>query len=217
MTWNEEPCETLGAEGFRAEIWSDQDPDNPREWAEHLGTMYCAHRRYTLGDVRVEGQEDLLAELLGVDTDEFPDNPWDEIDKRYIWLPLYLYDHGGITMSTGPFSCPWDSGQVGVIAVSKSKVREEFGWQRLTQDRIHRIEDYLRAEVEEYDSYLTGEVYGYRVLDPQGEECDSCWGFYGRDKVRAEAQESLTRVLEQRRVRDPDGQLLLQFGEGGQE
>jgi hypothetical protein len=30
-------------------------------------------------------------------------------------LPLYLYDHGGITISCSPFSCPWDSGQVGWI------------------------------------------------------------------------------------------------------
>ena len=27
-------------------------------------------------------------------------------------LPLYLYDHSGITMNTCGFSCPWDSGQV---------------------------------------------------------------------------------------------------------
>ena len=44
-------------------------------------------------------------------------------------LPLYLYDHGGITMSTNPFSCPWDDGgQVGWIYASKQKFIDETGY-----------------------------------------------------------------------------------------
>ena len=33
----------------------------------------------------------------------------------FVFLPLYLFDHSGITMNTSGFSCPWDSGQVGWI------------------------------------------------------------------------------------------------------
>jgi hypothetical protein len=44
---------------------------------------------------------------------------------------LYLYDHGGITISTGPFSCPRDSGQVGFIYASHKQIRDHFGWKRL--------------------------------------------------------------------------------------
>jgi len=51
----------------------------------------------------------------------------DSLDK-YIILPLYLYDHSGITMSTGPFSCPWDSGQVGWIYAPKQKFIDETGY-----------------------------------------------------------------------------------------
>jgi len=47
------------------------------------------------------------------------------LDKHYIMLPLYLYDHSGITMSTGKFSCPWDSGQVGWIYCTIEKAMEE--------------------------------------------------------------------------------------------
>ena len=35
------------------------------------------------------------------------------ISQKFLMLPLYLYDHSGITMNTTGFSCPWDSGQVG--------------------------------------------------------------------------------------------------------
>jgi len=40
---------------------------------------------------------------------------------------LYLYDHSGITMSTSPFSCPWDSGQVGFAYVDRATVEREWG------------------------------------------------------------------------------------------
>lgn len=43
-----------------------------------------------------------------------------------IVLPLHLYDHSGITMSTGGFSCPWDSGQVGYIYVTPKALEEEY-------------------------------------------------------------------------------------------
>lgn len=45
------------------------------------------------------------------------------------WLPLWLYDHSGITMSCGrrryPYDDPWDSGQVGwIVALKKDIMRE---------------------------------------------------------------------------------------------
>lgn len=110
----------------------------------------------------------------------------EEFDKWYLSLPLYLYDHSGITMSTGRFSCPWDSGQVGFIYISKKKAREGFG--RLTKKTTERVLEVLRAEVSEYDQYLIGDVYGFQLYkheegqEPdEGEELDSCWGFYGSD------------------------------------
>ena len=49
------------------------------------------------------------------------------ISQKYLMLPLYLYDHSGITMNTTGFSCPWDSGQVGWIYASKEDALREFG------------------------------------------------------------------------------------------
>src|SRR5690606_13075957 len=97
-----------------------------------------------------------------------------------IILPLYLYDHSGITMSTTPFSCPWDSGQVGYIFVAKKKARAEYGWSRLTRARDVKVEKCLIGEVQVYDQYLQGGVWGYQALQDD-EVVDSCWGFYGSD------------------------------------
>jgi hypothetical protein len=101
--------------------------------------------------------------------------------NNIICLPLYLYDHSGITMNTTGFSCPWDSGWVGLIYVTKQQVREEYDWKVITESRRKKIEEYLTGEVETYDQYLTGDVYGYEIIRPDGSEDESCWGYFGSD------------------------------------
>lgn len=151
---------------FSIKIVTDKDPQSPREW-DNLGTVFVAHRRYDFSDVNAEDIRDDNGQID---------------DARYIHLPIYMYDHSGITVRTTPFSCPWDSGQVGVIYVDKDKVREEFGWKRITKEREAQIHKYLVDEVETLDQYLTGDVYGFTVTDNEtGEEIDSCWGFFGSD------------------------------------
>ena len=152
---------------YRLKIEHDCDPQSPREW-DNLGTMVCWHRNYNLGD------------------EQPSEDPQEYIDALapHISLPLYLYDHGGITMSTGSFACPWDSGQVGFIYVSIAKVKAEYGWKVLTAKRRKQIEQYLRNEVQTYDHYLTNNVYGFTVEQWDGVEWgheDSCWGFFGDD------------------------------------
>lgn len=112
-------------------------------------------------------------------------NEW--IEKNLIYLPLYLYDHGGITMNTTGFSCGWDSGQVGYIYITREKLKKEYGENiRFTRDFTERIEGYLRAEVETYDQYLTGDVWTiwyYPDADHYNdrEETEVVGGYYGRD------------------------------------
>jgi len=96
----------------------------------------------------------------------------------YVILPLYLMDHSGISMSTGPFGCPWDSGQVGWIVCDNETIEREWGGSR------ELARDYLRTQVATYDDYLTGNVYGFIVEEWDGndwEHVDSCFGFYGHD------------------------------------
>ncbi|HCX67884.1 hypothetical protein [Parvibaculum sp.] len=102
----------------------------------------------------------------------------DAISNKAVILPLYLYDHSGITMNTTGFHCPWDSGQVGFIFVSLEDVRREYGVQRVSGKLRRTVEDALRAEVDVYDDYLRGEVYGY-VIERDGDHVDSCWGYFG--------------------------------------
>lgn len=117
---------------------------------------------------------------------------WDEV-RQYlaqvegasIILPLYLIDHSGLSMRTYSFSdCDpgcWDSGQVGFIYCTLKDIKDCFmlkDAEEITPEILETSRKNLEAEVEEYDKYLTGEVYGY-ILFENGEEIDSCWGFYG--------------------------------------
>ena len=103
------------------------------------------------------------------------------VSDGYVILPLYLYDHSGITMSTGQFSCSFDSGQVGWIVCGKEMVDKEFGGDR------DRAENALQCEVADYDQYLRGDIYGFIVEELVCEDHDtwelveSCFGFYGSD------------------------------------
>jgi hypothetical protein len=112
----------------------------------------------------------------------------DQIEGMVI-LQLYLYDHNGITMRTGRFSCPWDSGQVGWIYADYDMIKKEYG--EVTPETIAKAEAVLEGEVKDYDYFLTGQCYGYRLFK-HGNEIDSCWGFMGEI---ADVQKHITKHL----------------------
>jgi len=163
-------AETEDYRGHKIKIYQDPEPKSPREW-DNLGTMVCFHKRYDLGDKH------------GIKSDEF--GGWDDIERHLIEelgavvvLPLYLYDHSGITMRTGSFHDRWDSGQVGFVYVDRDSVLKEYGKKRLSKSIIKRATNVLESEVKTYDQYLTGQVYGFMVEDADGEQVDSCWGYF---------------------------------------
>lgn len=151
--------------GYTINVRCDNIAESPREW-DNLGTITAWHRNYNLSDERHNYDvETFVEEVVN--------------DKNTISLPLYIYEHGGIALSTAPFSCRWDSGQVGWIHVSKDKIRKEYGVTRITKKVLERVLKVLESEVDTYGKYVNGEVYGFEILDADGEYIDSCWGFIG--------------------------------------
>lgn len=146
--------------GHTIKIYQDPCPENPREAWDNFGTMICFHSRYCLGDKHTWEKDAFLEYIKG---------------KNIIALPIFLYDHSGITMNTKGFSCHWDSGQVGYIFVTKEEIRKSFNCQVITAKIRQQAIDCLEADVSVYDQYLAGNVYGYSIE----ETGDACWGFYG--------------------------------------
>lgn len=170
------------------EIHQDLDPINPREGETNLSIMACWHQRHRLGDSQPALDPDSWLERM---QEEYPD---------LIKLPLYLYSHSGLHLQTMPFTgmnAAWDSGQVGWVFTTRQRCAElGVPWDP------DKVRAQLLAEVFEYDQFLSGDVYGFRLLQ-DGEEVASCWGFFGTDwksnglidHLPAEARE-LVEVLE---------------------
>jgi hypothetical protein len=173
---------------------------NPRE-DSNLTKMVCFHKRYNLGD-----DHDLKS-------DDF--DSWDEMEKYItsmedplIIKPLYLYDHSGITIRTRPFGDRWDSGQVGFVYVRKQDVRDNFFIKRCGQRITERVDVLLEGEVEMYDKYLTGEVYGYEiskvVMDEDGDEhekgLERCGGYFDEDQCEHDCKVNLQWFIDNEEI-----------------
>ena len=167
-------------DGAILKIYHDEHCENSLSW-DNNGIMVCFHKRYKLGDKH--------------DYNSTNFNGWDELYKQIeqdnddlvAILPLYLYDHSGISISVSPFSCRWDSGQVGFIYTTHSRLKK-MGH---TKDvNIDKVTDWLKSEVDTYNSFLIGDIYGFILHDKpcdtcygEGEELNSCWGFIGNDPI----------------------------------
>ena len=166
-------------------IVQDNNSDSPREW-DNLGTIAYKHRNYTLGEEEIDEPIEWLEDKLGLEQKyEYSNGRLEELEeqfyKKFIALPIYLYDHSGQSISTSPFGCRWDSGKVGYIYVDKQTVLKEYGGKIVTAKLKERVLGYLQGEVETYNQYISGEVYGFQVLDENEDIVDSCFGFYGLD------------------------------------
>ena len=167
----------------RVVISYDEYYEDPRSW-DNAGVMACAHNRYDLGDNGTTLNIEEAGSWACCET-------WLK-ENAIVWLPLALYDHGGITMSVGTGG-GWDSGQVGYIYAGKW----EFAAAGLDYKKdIERMRNNLMAEVEEYDHWLRGECWKWRYETRT--EChacgkgkwelkDSCGGYLGQpDKASIE-------------------------------
>jgi hypothetical protein len=180
--------DTAKVQNLTVRIEQDTDrQETSRDW-DNLGTMYCWHNRYRLGDENPYKTPEAFFES-------------EEYKQAVTVLPLGLYDHSGISMYVGTGSHPfdaggWDSGQVGVIFVTRARVLSEYSAKRITKNLLAKVREVLAGEVKTYDQDLTGDVYGYIVEDENGQHIDSCWGFYGAKEALQEGKSAAQSYLD---------------------
>jgi len=171
---------------YEFEIVEDTSPESPREW-DNFTTMICFHKRYNIGD-----KHDYKFDNY---------DSWQEMKEQIesdykvrLIKPLYMFDHSGITISTSPFGCQWDSGQIGWVIIDEKQIDYISGdASGHTNDNLEAIMD---SEVKTYDQYLTGECYGFKIYEVETcdkghehkTEIDSCWGYYDEGDCKDEAQ-----------------------------
>ena len=182
--------------GCKVKIYQDPDPQDPRE-DDNLGTMVCFHNRYTLGDTT-----DLKSSMF---------EGWEELEQHLIRergavviAPLYMYDHSGIRIKIGSFygcglpqgHARFDSGQIGFVYVNKETLLKEYGIKRITKKTKDKARRVLEGEVDTYNKYVSGQVYGFVAEDKEGEQIESCWGFYDTDEAIKEAKGNIDYYIE---------------------
>ena len=168
-----EAIETIESDNYVANIYIDNSPFDPRE-DDNFGTLITFHSNYHISDNQIFTKEELI----------------EHIQKDDIFsLPVYMYVHSGIAISTTPFNCEWDSGQVGYIFVTYEDIEKE-GW------NTEQTEKFLTSEIETYSNYLNGEVYGYVIskkedCEHSSDDVHSCWGLIGYEWVEEEVKNEL--------------------------
>src|SRR5260221_9334851 len=153
--------ETFTHRGFTVNIYQDTDAASP-EYDDGLFIVTTKNREF---QVLYEKQD---AHELMRDR---------EFCKKYWIFPLYAYIHSGVALSIcrgGQFADLWDSGQIGFVFAAKSEWRYQFRNLKKCWSAYKSAE----SRVEEWNQYLSGQVYGFQIEDSEGEDVDSCWGFY---------------------------------------
>ena len=156
-------------------IVSSESNESPREW-DNLGTLVLNKGCGDDTDFR-------FSDNYNSEQDVLEKGP-KEIKKHFgeigVILPVYKYEHSGVIYSTTPFSCRWDSGLAGFIFATKKDIRENLGIKRVTKELIEKTEKQLVSEIKTFSQYVEGDIVGFQ-LEVDGEETDSCYGFYGSD------------------------------------
>ncbi len=150
--------------GYTIKVCQDEDAQAPNEFDNTDTFLVYDHRDFT---VKVDGYD--------------PGEIFEQCQERkkffydgYFVFPVYAYIHSGVSLSLGrntyPFTCNWDTSFKGFCLVKRSK-----GW-TWTKEKAYKVAESI---VEEWNNYLSGNVYGYVIEDTDGENLESCWGFYG--------------------------------------
>ena len=170
--------ETIQHKGYEIETFYDEDAQSPNEWGNEDAFLVYDHR-------------DFFVERKGFNPDDIFENlqSGKKLYKGYFVFPVFAYIHSGVALSLGkneyPFNDRWDVSFKGFALIKKEKGQG-------TNKKAYEI---AKGIVEEWNTYLSGQVYGY------SSEFGGVWGFYGEEGYKdmiAQAKEEIDSVIEKK-------------------
>lgn len=158
-----EDVHTEEYKGMTITIHQDDDAMSPDEWADDNAFLVHYHRDFYLSRDSVITEDDARAWYQGEEIEQV---------TEYWIFPVAAYIHGGVALALGngrgfPDYC-WDVCHCGLVLLAREEWADEAAARK-----------YAEAKIQEWNYYLSGQVYGYVVEDQDGEHIDSCWGFIG--------------------------------------
>jgi hypothetical protein len=165
---------------YKIEVVQDEMADSPDCWGNEDAFVVYDHRQFY---VKREGFD--------------PKEIFEHIEKtgRFFYdghfiFPLYAYIHSGVALSVGDHNFPdarWDVSSTGFVLVKRQK-----GW-TWARKKAFKVAESI---TEEWNQYLSGDVYGYKVTDTEtDEEVESCWGFYGEPETCMTEATGITEAI----------------------
>ena len=170
----EKPIEEIKIDEVTVKFYQDTDAQSPADWGDENLFLVHYHRDFWQENKDVT-ERDLRDLYQGNKTEttrrlqkEYYIFPVAALIHSGVWLKL---GHGGFSMDEGG----WDTSHVGALFASKKEFKSKGD-----------AEKCATGKVTEWNHYLSGDVYGFVVEDKDGEDLDSCWGFYGLKYAKEE-------------------------------
>lgn len=161
----------LTRNGF-VEIWTDDFPDKPTNTMDFLFTFISFDYSYSL------------------DFNEFKDieSFKNETKTGYLVYPLLKDYYGELSLSN-------DSDVKFFAYVEKEKIYKEYNCKKITKNIKDKIEGLLWSELQTFNDFISGNVYGVTMYNSDNPEGDSIGGFYGRDAVDNGMEDYIGEIL----------------------
>ena len=167
---------------YTFKLIKDFSPMNPCEDGDLLSKFLVFHPREDFGNCKDYATPDDFRNFLG----QYP-------GEVFVW-PLYMYDHSGITISLSPFSCTFDSSQVGWVWVPMKDAKNEGHGNIPLEELKAKIYRVVESEVKMMDAFVSRECYGFELFDENEESVDSRFGYYGEEDATEAAKEAIAEL-----------------------
>lgn len=140
---------------------------------DSMNLLFSLARQLNIPDYEDLEQFDLIRAVAKADPNK----------ELIVVEPLYKFEHSGVIYATTPFSCRWDSGQIGYIFSTVNDFKSVgLEW------NADKAKEYIKGEIDLYNNYISGECFGFRVEEQS--TCESCtsvheeeligvWGYVG--------------------------------------
>ena len=168
------PIHTEQVNGFKIEIWQDDDSLNPfTDWDtageltffDEFGRVWQTNDKNPYKKdsfIEVWENGDLDGVLFLVSSDQYHFKKWQ------------------VSVSDFDENASFN----GFIHLSKSTILEEWGDKETEIDGefftpVQMAERYAVSVLGTIEDWLNGNVYGYEVFDSEGEKIEACWGYFG--------------------------------------
>jgi hypothetical protein len=176
---------------YKIEIVQDENADSPDFWENEDAFVVYDHRDFYVKRKGFEPRDIFDNKNLGY-----------KLYKGYYVFILYAYIHSGVVLSVESHNFPdarWDVSTTGFVLVKREKGM-------YNREKALKLAE---AVTHEWNQYLSGEVYGYKITsedDDFDDVIDSCWGFYGDPEY---CMTEATEIVEYLVEKDKHGQLEL--------